>query len=52
VIAIPCHIEWIEQFVVQQLKMGGEQVRRLSWRHLATIVHKTITINSFPTAMT
>jgi TatD DNase family protein len=46
--AIPCRIEWVEHLVAQQLKCSREEVRRLAWRNLATIVHQTSTWELLP----
>jgi TatD DNase family protein len=46
--AIPCRVEWVEHLVGQQLKLGVEDVRRLAWRNLATIVRETGTWELFP----
>jgi TatD DNase family protein len=46
--AIPCRVEWVEHLVGQQLKLGVEEVRRLAWRNLATIIRETGTWELFP----
>ncbi len=43
--AIPCRIEWVEHLVAQQFKLEVKEVRELVWRNLATIVHRTGTLN-------
>jgi TatD DNase family protein len=39
--AIPCRIEWVEYLLVQQLRSSREEIRRLVWQNLATIVRET-----------
>jgi len=39
--AIPCRIEWVEHLVAAQRRLDREDVRRLAWQNLATIVRKT-----------
>jgi TatD DNase family protein len=46
--AIPCRIEWAEHLVAQQLGLGREEVRRLGWQNLSTIVRKTNTHKLLP----
>jgi TatD DNase family protein len=46
--AIPCRIEWVEHLVGQQLHLHRSGVRHLAWQNLATIVHKTNTIDLLP----
>jgi TatD DNase family protein len=46
--AIPCRIEWVEHLVGQQLGLEREDVRRLAWRNLSTIVEKTNTRDLLP----
>ncbi len=46
--AIPCRIEWVEHLVAQQLGLSREDVRRLAWQNLATIVQKTNTQKLLP----
>lgn len=46
--AIPCRIEWAEHLVAQQLGLSREDVRRLAWRNLSTIVGKTNTHDLLP----
>jgi TatD DNase family protein len=46
--AIPCRIEWVEHLVAQQLRVSREDVRRLAWRNLSTIVKKTNTHRLLP----
>jgi hypothetical protein len=41
-------VEWVEHLVGQQLKLGVEDVRRLAWRNLATIIRETGTRELFP----
>lgn len=48
VAAIPCRVEWVEHLVAQQLGLGREDVRRLAWQNLATIVQKTNTHQLLP----
>ncbi|HEY43300.1 MAG TPA: TatD family hydrolase [Anaerolineae bacterium] len=50
--AIPCRVEWVEHLVGQQLKLDIEDVRRLAWRNLATIIRETGTQELFPEAFT
>jgi TatD DNase family protein len=38
--AIPCRIEWVEYLLERQLGRGREQVRRLVWQNIATIVRQ------------
>lgn len=47
-LAIPCRVEWVEHLVGQQLKLGVEEVRRLAWRNLATILRETGTMELLP----
>jgi TatD DNase family protein len=49
--AIPCRIEWVEHLVGQQLRISREDVRRLAWRNLAAIVHRTNTLQLLPKAL-
>jgi len=46
--AIPCRVQWAEFLVAQQFRVGIKDVRRLVWRNLATIVHKTNTEKLLP----
>ena len=46
--SIPCRIEWVEHLVAQQLKLSREEVRRLAWQNLATIVRDTGTQGLLP----
>ena len=46
--AIPCRVEWVEHLVAQQYKLSVEDVRRLVWRNLATMVHQTGTWRLLP----
>lgn len=46
--AIPCRVEWVEHLLSVQLKRPREEVRRLVWRNLATIVRETGTISLLP----
>lgn len=46
--AIPCRIEWVEHLVAQQYGLGREDVRRLAWQNLLTIVKKTDTGKLLP----
>lgn len=46
--AIPCRIEWVEHLVGQQLHLHRSAVRHLAWQNLATIVHKTNTMELLP----
>jgi TatD DNase family protein len=48
--AIPCRVEWVEHLLGQQLQLGVEEVRRLAWRNLATIIRETGTRELFPGA--
>jgi TatD DNase family protein len=50
--AIPCRIEWVEHLVAQQLGLYREDVRRLVWQNLATIVQKTNTQKVLPEPLT
>lgn len=46
--AIPCRIEWVEHLLAQQLRVEREEVRRLAWRNLASIIQQTGTIGFLP----
>jgi len=46
--AIPCRVEWVEHLVAQQLGLSRNDVRRLAWQNLATIVRKTNTHKLLP----
>ena len=46
--AIPCRVEWVEYLVAQQLGLDVQDVRRLAWRNLATIVRQTGTLGLLP----
>ena len=46
--ASPCRIEWVEHLLAQQLGLDREEVRRLAWRNLATIVRQTETARLLP----
>lgn len=46
--AIPCRIEWVEFLLVRQLQRSREEVRRLGWQNLATIVRETGTRHLLP----
>lgn len=46
--AIPCRIEWVEHLVAQQLGLGVQDVRRLVWQNLGTIVCETGTRRLLP----
>jgi TatD DNase family protein len=46
--AIPCRVEWVEHLVAQQLGLTRENVRRLAWQNLSTIVRKTNTHKLLP----
>ena len=46
--AIPCRVEWVEHLVGQQLGLDVEDIRRLAWRNLATIIHETGTRKLLP----
>jgi TatD DNase family protein len=46
--AIPCRVEWAEHLVAQQLGLSRNDVRRLAWQNLATIVQKTNTHKLLP----
>ena len=46
--AIPCRIEWVEYLVAQQLGLDVQDVRRLAWQNLGTIVRKTGTLGLLP----
>jgi TatD DNase family protein len=46
--AIPCRIEWIKHLVAQQFGLSREDVRRLAWQNLSTIVRKTNTRELLP----
>jgi TatD DNase family protein len=50
--AIPCRVEWVEHLVGQQLQLGAQDVRRLTWRNLATIIRETGTRDLFPDPFT
>ncbi len=46
--AIPCRVEWVEHLLSVQLKRPREEVRRLAWANLATIVQETGTRHLLP----
>lgn len=46
--AIPCRIEWVEFLLAQQLRRSREEVRRLAWQNLATIIRETGTHHLLP----
>ncbi len=46
--AVPCRIEWVEHLLSVQLKRPREDVRRLAWRNLATIMRVTGTRELLP----
>ncbi len=46
--AIPCRVEWVEHLLSVQLNRPREEVRRLAWRNLATIVRETGTRGLLP----
>jgi TatD DNase family protein len=46
--AIPCRIEWVEHLVAQRLGLSRNDVRRLAWQNLSTIVRKTNTTKMLP----
>jgi len=46
--AIPCRVEWVEHLVAQQLQLDVNDVRRLVWQNLATIIHGTGTRKLLP----
>ncbi len=46
--AIPCRVEWVEHLLSVRLKRSREEVRRLAWRNLATIVRETGTRELLP----
>jgi len=49
--AIPCRIEWVEWLLSQQLRTTRQEVRRLSWRTLATLVSQTGTRHLLPASL-
>lgn len=46
--AIPCRVQWVEYLVAQQLRLGVQDVRRLAWQNLGTIVRETGTRRLLP----
>lgn len=48
--AIPCRLEWVEHLLSAQLGRPREDVRRLAWSNLATIVRETGTRALLPPA--
>jgi TatD DNase family protein len=46
--AIPCRVQWVEYLVAQQLTLGVQDVRRLAWQNLRTIVRETGTRRLLP----
>ena len=48
--AVPCRIEWVEYLVAQQYKIDVQEVRKIAWQNLATIVERTGTLNLLPEA--
>ncbi len=47
--AIPCRVEWVEHLLSVQLARPREDVRRLAWANLETIVRETGTRHLLPT---
>lgn len=46
--AIPFRVEWVEHLVGQQYGFDMEQVKRLVWRNLASLIETTGTLDLFP----
>lgn len=46
--AIPCRIQWAEYLVAQQVGVSVTDIRKLVWRNLATMIHKTNTEKLLP----